>query len=545
MPIIIPIELLRKLLELCTREAPFKSPDGKLYVQIEGVAMGSPLGPTFANFYMGELERSVFENVAKKPLIYVRYVDDIFVLVNCEDELVYLKRVFQENSVLNFTYELGVNGKLPFLDVQVDKSSTSFRTSVYHKPTDQGKCLNYKSECPDRYKLSVINNYLNRAYKVSSSWENFHNEILHVKQVLVNNNYPNSLVDMQIKKYLGKKVNNENSSQGKSVVPIYYEAQMHDNYKLEERIIKNLIYDNTKCLQPDSRLNLIIYYKNQRTSHLVMKNNMSPRPTLLQQSNVVYKFSCPLPHSQAVEYVGMTQTTLSRRLTCHAQDGGICKHFVNHHLTKPTREQLTENTTVIARSSDRFKLCIKEALYIMKLGPLINKQYDNFSNILKLYDHRNYSARSSNGVVPTTSHNLTTPNLPNLTTPNPTHLIYLSSSPPSQPNLTLSDAYHLSDDSENLNHNNLTCVSQPTSTIYPVNPHAEQLHCLDPNDDDVLSLPDMNIVLRHFGIEPSNLKPVPLENYTWENSCESPGPPTISQRIRTLVRDARHKKNYK
>ena len=128
----------------------------------------------------------------------------------------------------------------------------------------------------------------------------------------------------------------------------------------------------------------------------------------------------------------------------------------------------------------------------MKLGPLINKQYDNFSNILKLYNHRNYSARSSNGVVPTTSHNLTTPNLPNLTTPNlpnlttpnPTHLIDLSSSPPSQPNLTLSDAYHLSDDSENLNHNNLTCVSQLTSTIYPVNPHAEQLHCLDPKDVD-------------------------------------------------------------
>ena len=55
----------------------------------------------------------------------------------------------------------------------------------------------------------------------------------------------------------------------------------------------------------------------------------------------------------------------------------------------------------------------------------------------------------------------------------------------------------------------------------------------------------MNIVLRHFGIEPLNLKPVPLENYNWENSQESPCPPTISQRIRTLVQDARHKKNYK
>ena len=160
----IPTEPLRKLLELCTRKAPFKSPNGKLYVQIEGVAMGSPLGPTFANFYMGELERNIFENVTEKLLTYVRYVDDILVLVNCEDELVHLRKVFQETSVLNFTYELGVNGKMPFLDVQVDKNSTNFRTSVYHKPTDQGKCLNNRSECPHRCKLSIINNYLNRAY---------------------------------------------------------------------------------------------------------------------------------------------------------------------------------------------------------------------------------------------------------------------------------------------------------------------------------------------------------------------------------------------
>ena len=67
----------------------------------------------------------------------------------------------------------------------------------------------------------------------------------------------------------------------------------------------------------------------------------------------------------------------SRRLMYHIQDGGISKHFINCHKTKPTKEQLPENTTFIARAPDRFRLAIKEALYIVKLGPLINKQYDN------------------------------------------------------------------------------------------------------------------------------------------------------------------------
>ena len=43
-------------------EAPFLSPDNKLYKQIDGVAMGSPLGVLFANLYMGHLEETLFKN---------------------------------------------------------------------------------------------------------------------------------------------------------------------------------------------------------------------------------------------------------------------------------------------------------------------------------------------------------------------------------------------------------------------------------------------------------------------------------------------------
>ena len=568
----IPSDLLRKLLELCTKEAPFRSPEGKMYLQIEGVAMGSPLGPTFANFYMGELEENIFRNVMEKPLIYVRYIDDIFVLVSGEDKLVQLRNTFQEHSVLKFTYELGVDGRLPFLDVQVNKSGTKFKTSVYHKPTDQGKCLNNKSECPDKYKLSVINNYLNRAYKISDSWSNFHHEVLHIKQVLVNNNYPNALVDTQLKKFLDRKLSNENNMQSKNLVPVYYESQMHDNYRLEERIIKNIVYDNTRCRDGESKLNLIFYYKNKKTSSLVMKNNMSPHPTLLQQSNVVYKFCCPLPHSQAVEYVGLTQTTLSRRLTCHAQDGGIYKHFTSCHISKPTRDQLTENTTIIARASDRFRLAVKEALYIIKLAPLINIQYDNFTSILKLYNHRNITTKANSENVSNTYPNMILPPRPNLalrkSPPNPTSSYQsLSSDPLSQ---TLSGiSYPSCPQTLDLAlHSNLTPSSQPSSPItsgtlnqglpeYPItqsNPCVLENDCsftsttgIYENFHNMSSLPDMTKILLHFGIESSKLRTVPLKDYHWHNrnTCTplvDLVSPTISQRIKSLDRGARRSK---
>ena len=381
----IPPYILGEFLKLCTKEAPFKCPRGKLYVQIEGVAMGSPLGPTFANFYMGNLEKTIFSDPDMKPSIYARYVDDTFVQVKDENELIKLKNCFQSNSKLNFTYELSIDNKLPFLDVLVESSDNTFNTRVYHKPTDNGNCMNGDSECVDKYKVSVITNYLNRAYKVSKTWEDFHIEVLHIKQRLINNNYTNSMVDTEINKFLTQKETKDNKKD-KNSIPVYYESQMHLNYKIEERVIKNIIYDNTKCTSPNDKLDLIFYYKNKKTSQLIMKNNLNPPPTQLEQTNVVYEFTCPMSHSQVTKYIGLTQTTLSQRLTFHRQNGSICNHFKEAHKSKPTREQLTSNTNIISKSSDRFRLAIKEALLILDKKPEINKQYDNFTNILRLHN---------------------------------------------------------------------------------------------------------------------------------------------------------------
>ena len=50
--------------------------------------MGSPLGPTIANFYMGHTENTKFENYNEiKPTIYAKYVDDIFLEITSEEEV--------------------------------------------------------------------------------------------------------------------------------------------------------------------------------------------------------------------------------------------------------------------------------------------------------------------------------------------------------------------------------------------------------------------------------------------------------------------------
>jgi len=50
-------DTLKKLLIICTQESHFQF-NGKYYEQIDGVAMGSPLGPLFANIFMDEFEQT-------------------------------------------------------------------------------------------------------------------------------------------------------------------------------------------------------------------------------------------------------------------------------------------------------------------------------------------------------------------------------------------------------------------------------------------------------------------------------------------------------
>ena len=49
----------------------------KIYKQTDGVAMGSPLGPSLANFFLGHLEKDKIMYSDFTPQFYNRYVDDI------------------------------------------------------------------------------------------------------------------------------------------------------------------------------------------------------------------------------------------------------------------------------------------------------------------------------------------------------------------------------------------------------------------------------------------------------------------------------------
>jgi len=71
----------RKLLEITAHHSVFCF-DDCLYTQTDGVAMGSPLGPSYANAFLCHHEQDWLEQcpLEFKPLHYRRYIDDTFLL---------------------------------------------------------------------------------------------------------------------------------------------------------------------------------------------------------------------------------------------------------------------------------------------------------------------------------------------------------------------------------------------------------------------------------------------------------------------------------
>ena len=207
------ISSFETILEICTLEAPFYSPDGKLYQQVDGVAMGSPLGVLFANLYMGYIEENVFHNKPQlKPHMYVRYVDDTFIIADNENLLKNIIDEFKSNSVLTFTHEIETNNQLPFLDVLITKHENTFQTQVYIKDKNLGFCLNGKSETSDQYKNSVIIALVNRTFQHCSDWNLINNELNRIKKLLVNNNYSIKQIDHVINRLTNKYLENLNKS---------------------------------------------------------------------------------------------------------------------------------------------------------------------------------------------------------------------------------------------------------------------------------------------------------------------------------------------
>ena len=70
----------------------------------------------------------------------------------------------------SFTCEREQNSQLPFLDLQIFRTSSgNFSFSVYRKPTHTGNYLKFQSNHPKCHKRAVVKSLTDRAKKLCSA----------------------------------------------------------------------------------------------------------------------------------------------------------------------------------------------------------------------------------------------------------------------------------------------------------------------------------------------------------------------------------------
>ena len=175
--------------------------NGKLYNQIDGVAMNSTLVPVLANIFMGFYESKwLNEYSLNKPKFYFRYVDDILAAFEKEHDSLDFLNLNNKHTNIKFTLEKQVNHPIDFLDAFIsDIDNENLTIQIYQKSTYTGLLLNLKSFTSFSYKISLMKCLIDKI-KICNNWNSFHSDMENITSNLTNNAYSPFLIDKVIKK---------------------------------------------------------------------------------------------------------------------------------------------------------------------------------------------------------------------------------------------------------------------------------------------------------------------------------------------------------
>ena len=135
----LPLKHLRQMLSFILEQNYFFF-NGTYYLQIHGTAMGSPFAPNYANIFMADLEERILCSYPRgvAPLLWKRYIDDIYVIWNHGPDKLNEFYSHMNSSHDSIKFEMSFSDKrIHFLDTMtMILPNNTISTSLYKKPSD-------------------------------------------------------------------------------------------------------------------------------------------------------------------------------------------------------------------------------------------------------------------------------------------------------------------------------------------------------------------------------------------------------------------------
>ena len=150
--------------------------NNKVFQQISGTAIGTKFTPPYACIYMDRVEQDFLKTQELQPLLWLRFIDDIFFIwTHGKEELRKFMETFNNFTPnLRFTYEYSEKS-ISFLDLIITVSDQKLKTTLHIKPTDRLQYLHYAYSHPEHTKRSAVFSQTLRISRLCSEENDFKN----------------------------------------------------------------------------------------------------------------------------------------------------------------------------------------------------------------------------------------------------------------------------------------------------------------------------------------------------------------------------------
>lgn len=362
-------DVFKRLLEIATG-GMFLYKD-KLFKQIDGVAMGGPLGPSLANFFLGHIEENkIFQNENSYPVVYLRYVDDIFAVFEQGTSYhPFFNLLNQQHPNLKFTVEEQTKQSFPFLNVDISINGSTVETWVFRKKTHTGVMLNFNAIVPNCWKTGLIRCLLHSAKKICSSDLLFDKEVVKLRNLFASNGYPGAYFNSALEKFLASlgavkiALDGDEKPERKYLFGVPYVGKASNDFK--KRI--------TELIKENLQVDISTYFNSTKVSNYFSLKSKVP---LALKARIVYKYSC-LSDSDTF-YIGKSKRHLVTRAKEHINPKESNQSEVKNHIFQcdscKSGKLSVNNFAVLKQCKDDYAARISEALLIKQFQPKINKQ---------------------------------------------------------------------------------------------------------------------------------------------------------------------------
>lgn len=342
---------LKHLFDICLNQNYFKFQEN-IFIQKEGLTMGSPLSPLVADIFMNSLETSVLTQ-KQFPIIYwYRYVDDIICCFNGSDRQLqnFLKHLNTLHPSIKFTIETEKDQSLNFLDLKISRIQNKLAFSIFRKPTYTDTTIHNSSFHPVSHKLAAYHSLVHRLLTIPLSPSDYKTEVTAIKTIAQNNGYSPNLINKMIHKKQKQLITNMiypniKDTHNKKFVSIPYIGN------LSQKIAKLIKTDNTQ-----------ISFHTLHNTGKTLINTKTPIPE--DEKCGIYKLKCDDCNTV---YIGQTGRSLKQRTTEHLRAQKTQDHSSNFadHLLE-CGHNFTGKATLLHQHHKSHKLNILETLEITR-----------------------------------------------------------------------------------------------------------------------------------------------------------------------------------